>query len=315
MPARRPVAREFVTPPLSALRALESAAHHLSFSRAADELGVTQSGVSRAIRSIEQLAGVALFERTGHGLVLTEPGRSYLKKVEALLGELETATRDLATYRASAFDLRIATLPTFATRWLVPRLRRFLARNASINLDLVARIEPFEFEGSGIDGAIHYGSDAWAGTLRDHLMDETLVPVAGPGLLPAARAPADAFGGLPLIQHSHRPTAWREWTQETGWRHPGPERGVCFEQYNMGIAAALAGVGVALLPLFMIREEIASGKLIALTEREVASRWSYFFVYPETKRTNPALQRFRTWLVRETHATPTGRKPGQSNAA
>lgn len=308
MPVRRPVAREFVTPPLSALRALESAAHHLSFSRAADELGVTQSGVSRAIRSIESLAGVTLFERTGHGLVLTEPGRSYLKKVEALLGELETATRDLATYRARAFDLKIATLPTFATRWLVPRLRRFLARNASLNLELVARIEPFEFEGSGIDGAIHYGSDAWAGTLRDHLMDETLVPVAAPGLLPAGRAPEDAFAGSPLIQHAHRPTAWREWAQETGWKHPGLERGVRFEQYNMGIEAALAGVGVALLPHFMIREEIASGKLTMLAQKGVASRWAYYFVYPEAKRANPALQRFRAWLVRETHATATARK-------
>jgi DNA-binding transcriptional LysR family regulator len=290
--------RENLAPPLSALRAFVSAAHHMSFSKASEELGVTQSGVSRAIRSIEMIVGSSLFERTGHGLVLTEPGQRYLDRVRAILGDLETATIELATYRSTVASLTIASLPTFGVRFLIPRLGGFTRRHPEIQLTVVSRINPFEFERSGIDGAIHYGVDAWQGTLGDHLMDETLVPVASPQLL-GGGDPRDRFPSLPLIQHTHRPTAWREWLREMNWHHAQPDLGICFEQYNMGIHAALAGLGAALMPLFLVRRELADGSLVALTREPVGSRWSYFFVYPEAKRSNPALQRFRAWLKQD----------------
>ncbi len=296
MTVHLPGTREYLSPPLSALHAFVAAAQYMSFSRAAEELGVTQSGVSRAIRSIEDVVGSPLFVRTGRTLVLTEPGQRYLERVRRVLADLEAATVELANYRGAVSSLAIATLPTFGSRFLVPRLGSFMQRHPDVQLNVHSRIEPFSFDGSGIDCAVHYGVDAWSGAMGDHLIDEVLVPVAAPQLIDGIADLRQAFQSLPLIQHSHRPTAWREWLRESGWTHPQPDLGVCFEQYNMGIRAALAGLGVALMPEFFIRQEIDERLLVKLSEFRSQSRWSYFLVYPQAKRNNPVLQQFRLWL-------------------
>lgn len=298
------VERESSLPNITALRAFVLAAQYRNFSRAAEELGITQSGVSRAVRSIEDASGVKLFERTGHGLVLTEPGSTFLEEVSALLSELGSATLRLSTYKSTSEQLRLVTLPSLGAKWLAGRLPRFLKQNPTIDLTVSSQIGRFDFENTELDAAIHYGNESWPGTLSDFLMDEVLLASCSPVWLKGTGpARAEALFDIPLIQHTHRPTAWREWFREIGIQHPRPHGGPRFEQYSMGLEAAAAGMGAILMPPYMILDELAAGRLVPLHKALVRSPWKYYVVYPRGKRSKPAVQRLRTWLRGEARAT------------
>jgi DNA-binding transcriptional LysR family regulator len=296
--------REGSIPNLAALRAFVVAAQHRSFSRTAEELGITQSGVSRAIRSIEVSSGAKLFERTGHGLVLTEAGHAFNDEVSALLLELQASTLRLATYSAHAESLHIATLPSLGGRWLAPRLSKFLQRNPNINLTVTAQHGHIDFDGGGFDAAICYGSEAWPGTMSEFLMDEYLVPMCSPVFIENGVPPSPRLlRNMVLIQHTHRPTAWREWFRACGLDHAAPHVGPRFEQYEMGIEAAKTGLGAILMPPFMVSDELARQALVPLHDAPVLSQWRYHLVYPKSKRTKPTVQKFRAWLRREARQT------------
>lgn len=291
-------------PPISALRAFLFSAQYRSFSQAAAELGVTQSGVSRAIKGIEEMTGAKLFERSGHGLILTEPGRAYLGEVEAILEDLGAATLRLSTFADTDESLTIASLPSLGGRWLAPRLKRFMAQYPRIDLCITAQVGHFDFEGSGVDAVIHYGNEAWSNSLSDMLMDEITIPACIPDLIPVGQNPnAGVLQKLKLIQHLHRPTAWRDWFRVAGIQHPQTMIGPRYEQYQMGIEAALAGVGAILMPPFMMTSELAQGRLVILDRTPVRSPWSYYFIYPQSRRSKPALQRFRYWIRQEARRT------------
>jgi DNA-binding transcriptional LysR family regulator len=301
---RDAIEREGSIPAIPALRAFVLAAHYRNFSRAADELNITQSGVSRAVRSIEELTGTTLFERTGHGLVLTEPGAAYLEDVSAVLGELGAATLRLGTYKSTSEKLHLATLPSLGSRWLAPRIGRFIKQNPGLDITVSAQIGQFEFDDSDVDATIHYGTETWPGTLSELLMDEVLVPCCVPALIDRHATPGGRLlVGMTLIQHTHRPTAWREWFRDVAIAHPNPNDGPRFEQYQMGIEAALAGLGAILMPPFMVMGELASGRLVPLHGRPVASPWRYYLIYPKAKRGKPGVQRLRGWLRSEARQT------------
>ena len=292
-------------PSLSALRAFEAAARHLSFTKAASELGVTQSAISRQMRAMEELLGLRLFERTGHGLILTEAGGIYAHKIRTKLQDIETATLELLAYRGQGGELTIACLPTLGARWLVPRLNKFTTAHPEVLINIVTKIEPFEFAGLDIDAAFHFGEGAWPGALSDLLMPEYIVPVAHPEL----RKEMDKVGlqalllNTPLLQATSRPQLWSHWFNMTGYNHPSPHVGPRFEHFHMVIRAAASKMGIALLPRLLVEEEILSGELVQLEDRLVPSNGDYYFVYPQSKRTNPNLQTFRTWIAREAIAT------------
>lgn len=292
------VDREGNLPSIAALRAFVLSAQYRNFSRAADELQITQSGVSRAVRSIEDASGTPLFERTGHGLVLTEPGAMYLAEAIEILGNLGSATLRLSTFREEAKRLQIASLPSLGSRWLAPRIGRFLDANPDVELTITASIGQFSFEGTDVDAAIHYGSDTWPDTQAEFLMDEVLIPVCRPDLVPR-NADATALLSMRLIQHMHRPTAWREWFKTVGLNHPNPVAGPVFEQYQMGIEAALAGLGPIIMPPFMVTDEIMTGRLVPLHDTVVPAPWRYYLIYPRVKRSKPSLQKLRHWLRSE----------------
>jgi DNA-binding transcriptional LysR family regulator len=296
---RDAVERETPVPSLAALRAFVLSAQYRNFSRAAEELGITQSGVSRAVRSIEDLAGVTLFERTGHGLVLTESGAAYLADVRAVLTDLGAATLRLSTYQKKSEALHIATLPSLGSRWLASRLPRFIARYPDIDVTVTSQIGHFDFDETDVDAAIHYGSEAWPGTLSEFLMDDLLVPMCVPALARSRGRGAHPLFELTLIQHTHRPSAWREWFRGAGIDHPRPNAGPRFEQYQMGIEAALSGLGAILMPPFLVQEELASGRLVPLHDVPVRSQWRYWLIYPKSKRSKPSVQKFRAWLRTE----------------
>ena len=292
-------------PSLSALRAFEAAARHLSFTKAASELGVTQSAISRQMRAMEDLLGLRLFERTGHGLVLTEAGAIYAEKIRAKLQDIETATLELLAYRGQGGELTIACLPTLGARWLVPRLSKFTAAHPEVLIHVVTKIEMFEFGDLDVDAAINFGEGAWPGALTDALMPEHIVPLGHPDLLAELGniGLQELLLAYPLLQPTSRPNLWSHWFARSGYHHPSPHSGPRFEHFHMVIRAAASKMGIALLPRFLVEEEISSANLVTLDDQTVRNVGSYYFAYPQSKRANPNLQTFRTWLMREAQAS------------
>jgi len=289
-----------ILPSLTALQFFEASVRHMSFTRAARELDVTQSAVSRQIRQLEQFVGRPLFRRHKQRLVLTEPGETYAAAVRELLDRAEAATLQLMAYGSGGGVLTIALLPTFGSRWLVPRLGDFTARHPDIQLNLVTQVRPFDFTGSEIDAAIHFGREIWPGAICRQLMGEVVVPVAAPSLLGGAGLvrPQDV-GRYTLLQHMTRPQAWQEWLHACGVQDVDGRMGPRFEEIHMVIQAAVAGLGLAILPRFLIREEIAGGRLVVAIDRPVKSEHAYYLVHPERKADLRRVAVFRDWLLEQ----------------
>jgi DNA-binding transcriptional LysR family regulator len=288
-----------ILPSLASLQFFEAAARHMSFTRAARELHVTQSAVSRQIRQLEEHVGRPLFRRSKQRLVLTEAGEAYAVAVRDVLEQAEAATLQLMAYGSGGGTLTIALLPTFGSRWLVPRLGDFTSRYPDIQLNLVTQLRPFQFAGSDIDAAIHFGSDVWPGAVCHRLMGEVIVPVAAPSLLGgrARLAHAEHVGRYTLLQHVTRPRAWQEWLRTAGVENVDGQLGPRFEQFYMVIQAAIAGLGLAVLPRFLIQEELASGRLVVAFDRPVTSQHAYYLVHPERKTDLRRVALFRDWLL------------------
>jgi len=316
-----PFARRLM-PTIAELAAFEAAARHGSFTRAAEELALTQGAVSKQVRQLEATLGVPLFERVKRQVVLTDGGRRYLADVRDTLARLERSTHGLIAGGGAAQTLSIASLPTFATRWLVPRLPRFLATRPQVALAIATRLRPFSFAEEPFDLAVHYGAPRWPGAEATHLFDEDLVPVASPGYRdrlaldgppmpgrPASEPGPGPAAALPqqatLIQQATRPAAWRDWFAALGPPAEHPYRGPLFDQFSMVTAAAAAGLGVALVPRFLVEEELGAGHLVVLLDRPVRTEEAYHLVVPTEKRSDPLVAAFRDWIVTEAR----GRRP------
>ena len=287
-------------PPIGSLVAFECAARHESFSRAAEELHLTQGAISRQIRALEELVGVALFDRIRQRVVLSEAGRAYLADVRRSLGDLGEATHRVMGFAGTRGVLDLAVLPTFGARWLVPRLPRFLSAHPEVTINLAARIEPFDFSAEPFDAAIHVGQPVWAGGVLAHLMDEEVVPVADPGF--AGRygltLPRD-LERTPLLHQSTRPTAWADWFGAIGHATDAVWRGPRFDQFSMVSEAAASGMGAALVPRFLVEEELASGRLVEVFSVPLATRSAYYVVRPQSEGRSALLRAFEAWLVAE----------------
>jgi LysR family glycine cleavage system transcriptional activator len=292
-----------ILPSLSALQCFESAARQLSFTRAAEELNVTQSAVSRQIRLLEEFLGRALFHRIKQRLVLTEAGESYARDIRQVLDQAEAATLALMAHSGTSGVLNLAILPTFGSRWLVPRLGSFTLQYPEIQLNLLTRLKPFDFANEDIDVAIHFGDSSWPGVEYHWLMGEETVPVCAPSLL-AGRSlhGAEDLAGFTLLQQTTRPQAWANWFEAVGAQRLNSAQGPRFEQFYMVIQAALAGLGMAVLPLFLVQEELASGRLVVAIDQPVTSRNAYYLVHPSSKNDAYPVQVFRDWLLGEARA-------------
>lgn len=286
-------------PPIGALVAFECAARHESFSRAAEELHLTQGAISRQIRALEDIVGVALFERIRQRVVLSEAGRAYLGDVRRSLGELGDATHRVMGFTGTRGVLDLAVLPTFGTRWLVPRLPRFLAHHPDVTVNIAARIAPFDFASDPFDAAIHVGQPVWAGGVLEHLMDEEVVPVAPPSWLSGSERTPAALAARALLHQSTRPTAWADWFAAQGVTTEAAWRGPRFDQFSMVSEAAAAGLGAALVPRFLVEEELASGRLAVLFPEPLRTKGAYYLVHPASKGRSALLRAFGEWLAEE----------------
>lgn len=287
-------------PSLAALQAFEASASTLSFTRAGEELGRTQSGVSRQVSNLEDLLGIELFERFGPRLVLTGAGENYASIVSDILDRLEEASMDVIRGSRSSDALQIGVQDSFATRWLVPRMKVFIQENPSQAFNVIPIRGKVDFAG-GPDIAVMRGQGAWRDAVAYKLISENVAVVASPALIrPDAQLPLSKHLSYPKIQNAHRPDSWLRWMAAKGIERRGPISGPRFSQTTMVIEAALAGIGLAVLPAFMIEEYLADGRLHLPFGAAVASGAGYYAVYPETRRPSAPIRTFRDWILSET---------------
>ncbi|EOV8962085.1 LysR substrate-binding domain-containing protein [Cronobacter turicensis] len=283
-------------PGSASLQAFEAAARHGNFARAAEELALTESAISRQIARLEALLDCKLFDRTGSRVRLNPTGARYAARVRETLARLDMDAQYIRGIPEGGQHLELAALPTFTSRWLIPRLGAFRARHPDITLNIAARTEPFILSGSGFDAALHFEHPAWAGMRVTRLFEERLLPVCHPSLLTTADAD-DPLNALPRIHRRQNPQAWQDWARETGTALNNPAQGVRYDLHEMAIAAALAGQGVALVPRRYVDDELARGALVAPWPEALSLSKTFCLITPaESGMNDPALAAFGQWL-------------------
>ena len=289
--------RRFI-PSTSCLIAFDTAARHLSFTKAANELHMTQGAVSRQAAILEDYLGVKLFERINRRLILTAAGAEYATQVAAILKEIEMATFQVMAHKNSGGVLNLATLPTFGVKWLISRLAKFTAAHPDVILNLSTEVLPFDFNSRAVDAAIHFGEPNWPGAVMVRLMGEEVLPVCSLELSRKIKRIED-LPEMTLLQHTTRPQAWHDWFSHVGVACPDALSGPRFEQLSMVIQAAAAGLGVALMPKFLVETEIALGQLHVPFPFAVKSPQSYYLTYPEKNASKAAVIKFQEWILGE----------------
>jgi DNA-binding transcriptional LysR family regulator len=289
-------------PSTHALICFEAAARHESYTRAADELALTQSAVSRQISALEHFVGVMLFRRTRHGVALTAEGADYARRIARQLDVMERDTLDAMARQGQGGALNLAAVPTFATRWLIPRLPALARVHPDITLHIEPRTRPFLFDETPFDAALYTGTreqaTRWAGTHVVELMHEEVVPVCSPELITPRKqiSPAEV-AALPLLQQSTRPGGWRRWFDAQGIAAERDQRGPRYELFSMLAAAAMHGLGIALIPRALIEPELARRELVVACDLPLRGERAYFLVTPAMPQERPVLRHFRDWLV------------------
>ena len=287
-----------LVPDIVNLQAFECAARHQNFSRAAEELNLTQSAVSRQIAELEQQTGVQLFERIRRRVILSDAGRRLLSDVRDLLVRSERLMIGAVASGQMKGSLRIATLPTFGAKWLVPRLKSFISQHPDIAITVESRSKPFSFSEDSFDLAIHFGQSAWAGGVTAFLCNETVLPTTSPALAERiACGEIDFLHTAPLLHLTTRPKLWSDWSQ--CWAQPleNAYAGLRFDQFSMLTAAAISGLGVALLPTYLIEDELQAGVLVPVLDAPMSTENAYYVVRPEERRTNQIADLFQQWLL------------------
>lgn len=288
-------------PPLDLLLAFEAAARHLSFTRAAAERFVTQSAVSRQIRALEDDLGVPLFARRHRALVLTPAGEKLLLACQTVLAQLR---RTVAGIRAPAARevLAISTTPSFASLWLIPRLRAFTQANPRVDVRLDASYDLRDLRADGFDLAVRYqraGPGAGA-----PLFSETVVPVCAPQLLrqkgPPLKSPRDLHAHTLLqmegLQGAGMPTEWESWLSAQGLADLQPQAMLTFSSYNEVVAAVLAGQGIALGRRPLLDALLRRRKLVTPFGSAKETERAYFVLTDPAARARPAVRAFEAWL-------------------
>jgi len=285
-------------PSISLLAAFEAVARAGSVTAAARELDLTQSAVSRQIKALEEQLGVELFLRERQTVRLTLAGDSYAREIREALRRISSASLNLRA-NPHGGTLNLAILPTFGTRWLAPRLGRFLSKNPGVTINLVTRLSSFDFRLDSIDAAIHFGHPHWPGAELTFLMSEWTIPACSPQFVKEhAIGEAGDLLDVPLLHLTTRPDAWENWFSENGVAFQSLQ-GMLFDQFATAAQAAIAGLGIALLPTFLIEEELKRGDLVAAIDRTTESRERYYLAYPAERADYAPLAAFREWIEAE----------------
>ena len=285
-------------PPLNALPSFEAAARHLSFSKAADELHVTQGAVSRAVRNLEDQLGLRLMIRTSRSVRLTPVGASFAAEIRNVLEHLGAAT-SAATGQTSRI-VSVSTIDSFAARWLMPRLFRFRLAHGDIDVRVATSERLADFVSDGIDIAIRCGAGKYPGLAAELLMKEDHFPVCSPKLLKGRhplRTPAD-LAHHPLL-HDVFTVDWAIWLRNAGIDIIDARRGPTFLSSDHAIQAAVRGEGVVLGRSALVADDLAAGRLVRPFELSLPAGFAYYVVYPPRALERPSLKSFRDWLIAE----------------
>lgn len=285
-------------PSTSMLTAFEAAARAGSFTNAAKELNLSQGAVSRQVNALEGQLGVTLFERVGKTVILTELGKAYAKEVRAALKIVRNASLNAMSNPLSGM-LNLAILPTFGTRWLMPRFPSFLSEHPEIIVNFSSKLSPFDFRSENLHAAIHFGAPDWPDTQGTYLMSEEVIPVCSPAFLQqhSPNNPED-LKQLPLLNLSTRSSAWGDWFESQSIRPPQAQ-GMLFEQFSIIAQAAIAGLGAALLPKLLIQSELSRNELVVLFDDPLKSKSSYYLITPLDKTEYAPLVAFKNWLLQQ----------------
>lgn len=256
---------------------------------------MTQGAVSRQIRALEEHLGVDLFIRRRQRVVLSPAGATYLEEIGKALSIIRMASTSLQV-NPDGGVLNLGIVPTFGTRWLAPRLPDFLQKNPGITVNLTTKLRPFDFAGEMLDAAIHFGADDWPDTERLHLIDETVIPACSSDFLAGLKiGSVEDIADAPLLHLATRPDAWQAWFAVNGLEIDVPP-GTTFDQFATMAQAAAHGLGLALLPEFLIEEELKSGTLSPVWNEANQSIGGYSLIWPISRKNHPPLMRFQQWI-------------------
>ena len=284
-------------PATQALRALEAVARTGSLTKAAEAMHVTHGAISHQLKGLEDDLGVRLIERAGRGIRLTDEGERFAGRVRAALTDIAEAVREITEHN-NPRQFRVSVMPSFAARWLLPRIGRFLAAHPDIDLDVRASTTLADFRRDNVDAALRYGGGNYPGVASEHLLDDVYYPVCSPrlggGRLPTR--PAEISRYLLLRSEDE---FWQPWFRAAGLDWDEPTRGPTFNDASYLMQAAVDGQGIALARSSLIGNDIANGLLVRLFDIEVPSPFRYYLVYPPRLAASPKLQRFRAWIQEE----------------
>jgi LysR family glycine cleavage system transcriptional activator len=294
-------------PSLKALRAFEAAARHLSVTRAADELAVTQPAVTQQIKALEAFLGVRLVYREGQGLALTSAGRAYADRLHGAFAEIGAATAELLHQEKDGGAVTVSLLPTLAQRWLIPRLGSFQAAHPDIEVRFSATARVVDLRREEVDLAIRFGEGVWPGCDSQFLMANDMFPVLSPQLQEAQPIgrPEDLAEHIWLrVDAEPRSGDWPAWLAAAGAEGLEPKGWVAFETSSQALAAATAGLGVAIGHRPFVMDDLSSGRLVMPLEAAVSSPQAYYVVTPSGIETPPRVAAFRDWLLAEAQYSP-----------
>ena len=316
----RPLGR---LPPLNALRAFVASARHLSFSRAAEELFVTPAAVSQQVKLLEDHLGRVLFRRTNRSLLLTDEGQALLPRLLESFVLMGEALAGLEAMDDTGI-LTVSMAPSFAAKWLVPRLESFQALHPEIDVRVTASMNLVAFSDDGVDCAIRYGLGQYPGLVVERLLSESVVPVCSPELLGGrqARLTPAFLKGITLL-HDDSPEQdascpnWGMWLKAARIEGIEARRGLHFNQASLVLEAAISGRGAALAKTQLAGDDLRRGRLVRLFEVSQPVAFAYYFVCPAAKAGQRKVALFREWIMREALAgdAPTAPRPRRRKAA
>ena len=292
-------------PSIVNLNTFEVIARRLSITAAADELGLTQSAVSRQLSDLEGFVGVALCRRTNSGMELTVDGASYLRRVRTLLDELESATIAASMGSMPGKILRLSVPTTFGTLWAMPRLCAFAIAHRQIQLDVATHTGPISMRDSGLDAAIVYCEGPEPGCVGDLLHPLHSFPLAAPTLSRlAAPLTGTQMAALPLLHQSMVPNSWPAYLRQLGASVEVPMPGAHYGLLSLALTAAEAGLGVTLAPDYVSASALQAGRLVKLNDKPFISPRSYFLVTTNERAKAPVIQSLRQWLTSQSPPSP-----------
>lgn len=284
-------------PSLQQLMAFEAVMRHGAVTKAAKDLDLSQSTVSRLLASLEHQLGKPLFSRAGKRLVPMPEAQTYQVAVTHALNTIQRASMSVVTNPGGGV-LSLSVLPTFATSWLGPRLATFLRDNPGIQINQSTRLQSFDFQSENFDAAIYFGAAKWPNVRHQKLFDERLTACAAPGFLQDHPIKSsEDLRHLPLLQLESRGNGWSDWFAAHHVTYTGAA-GMVMDQFSMMIQAAISGLGIALLPSYLADVEIAEGRLVPILTPAVPATGAYWLVWPQARDTHLPLQKLRLWLER-----------------